>query len=103
MFWGMPMYGMASLKVQTYNLLYATAPHSYEEALETAVKTAEMIFGDSKLKEYPRRKILIEDKRWKIYFISQKDFDQGETGQNRGIEIQLGMNTGKIRYWNLRE
>ncbi len=100
MFFGVSTYGMPSLKVQTYNLLYAKVPHSPQEALDIAIESAKWIFGDSKVDEYPVRGVLCEEGRWKVRFLPPEALEQNE---NKGIELQLGMNTGKIRYWDLKE
>lgn len=100
MFFGMSTYGMPSLKVQAYNLLYAKIPHTPEEALEIASETAKWIFGDSKVEEYPVMGVLDEESRWKVRFLPPNGLEQDE---NKGIELHLSMNTGKIKYWDLRE
>ena len=102
MFFGMSTYGMPSLKVQTYNLLYAKVPHSPEEALKIASEAAKWIFGEPEIEKYPVMRISCQEGRWKIKFISQNNFEHDEIEQGKGIELHLGMNTGKIRHWELK-
>ena len=103
MFFGIPTYIQQSAKVQMYNVCYYKVPHSTEEALKIASENAKWIFGDATVNKYPLRKVMLHNGRWKIYFMPQYDFEQSEIEPTKGIEIQLGVNTGKIRYYNLKE
>lgn len=103
MFFGIPTCIEQSAKVQMYNVCYFKTPRSYEEALKIASENAKWIFGEEKVNQYPVKKVLVEDGRWKIYFMPQYNFEQNEIEPSKGIEIQLGVNTGKIRYYNLKE
>lgn len=103
MFFGIPTYIEQSAKVQMYNVCYYKAPQSCEEALKIASENAKWIFGEEKVNQYPVKKVFLENGRWKIYFMPQHNFGQSEVELSKGIELQLGVNTGKIRYYNLKE
>lgn len=95
---------MLNFRAQTYNLVYAKAPQSFEEALHIAVKCAEWIFGEEKMSRYEIKKVSLEDGRWKIYFmLHQYNWDEIKTEKNKGIELHIGTKSGEVMYYNLNE